>query len=120
MLPAGLVLAAHSQSRYPSKEIQMANGLSRSKLHRLARVGAQARLEELRQEQAELLRAFPDLSAGRAVARRVSRAARTSSANGNGAPARRKKHNMSAAERKAVSVRMKKYWAARRKEKAAD
>jgi hypothetical protein len=60
------------------------------------------------------LRAFPDLSPGRAVARRVS-----PSTNGNGAPARRKTYNMSSAERKAVSLRMKKYWAARRKEKAA-
>ena len=94
----------------------MANGLSRSDLHRLARVGAQTRLEELKREQAELLRVFPGLSAARSIARRASSAGRTPS---NGAQPRRRTHNMSAAERKAVSLRMKKYWAARRKEKAA-
>ena len=94
----------------------MANGLSRIELHRLARVGAKTRLEELKREQAELLRAFPGLSVARSMARRTSSAARTTS---NGAQPRRRTHNMSAAERKSVSLRMKKYWAARRKEKAA-
>jgi hypothetical protein len=94
----------------------MANGLSRIELHRLARVGAQTRLEELKREQAELLRAFPGLSSGRRIARRSSSASPTTS---NGAQPRRRTHNMSAAERKAVSLRMKKYWAGRRKEKTA-
>lgn len=100
----------------------MANGLSRSDLHRLARVGAQARLEELKREQAELLRAFPDLSPGRGAARKVS-SRTTATSNGSARPKgtakSRRKSNWSAAERKAVSLRMKKYWAARRKEKAA-
>src|SRR5262245_28584541 len=96
----------------------MANGLSRSDLNRLARIGAQARLEELRQEQAELLRAFPDLSPARSVARRASSMATNGSAAPNATAKSRRKANWSAAERKAVSLRMKKYWAARRKEKA--
>ena len=70
--------------------------LSREQLRRLARLGAQARLEELKREEAAIRQAFPDLG-------------RTVSAGG------RRRSRMSAAARKAVSERMKKYWAARRK-----
>jgi hypothetical protein len=80
--------------------------LSRVELRRLARLGAKSRLEELRQEEAVIRRAFPDLVAGRA----------RQAAGKSAAPRRRK--GMSAAARKAVSERMKKYWAARRKEKS--
>ena len=85
--------------------------LSRVELKRLARVGAKARLEELRREEAALRRAFPDLFRGRG---------RSEDAAGDGAAAgggrrRRRRSRMSAAARKAVSVRMKKYWASRRK-----
>lgn len=101
----------------------MDNGLSRTDLHRLARVGAQARLEELRQEQAALLRAFPDLVSGHRVARVASATTKTVASNGgtepNGTAKPRAKANWSAAERKAVSLRMKRYWAGRRREKAA-
>jgi hypothetical protein len=77
--------------------------LTRSELQRLARLGAKARLEELRQEEAAIRRAFPDLFGRRQAA-----------ASGGG---RRRRRGMSAAARKAVSERMKKYWAARRKSK---
>jgi len=80
--------------------------LSRVELHRLARLGAKSRLDELRQEEAAIRRAFPDLVAGR-VLKGAGRSA-----------ARRRRKGMSAAARRAVSERMKKYWAARRKEKA--
>ena len=83
--------------------------LSRSELQRLARLGAESRLEELRREEAAIRRAFPDLF-GRGRGRRAAEA----SAGG-----RRRRRGMSAAARKAVSVRMKKYWADRRKAKAA-
>ena len=79
--------------------------LSREQLQRLARLGAQARLVELRAEEGAIRRAFPDLA-------------------GKGKPAaaprrrRRRRSRMSAAARKAVSERMKKYWAERRKAKA--
>jgi len=80
--------------------------LNRDELQRLARLGARARLEELQREETAIRQAFPDLFRG-----------------GGGRPAaargRRRRSNMSAAARKAVSVRMKKYWADRRKEKAA-
>ena len=77
--------------------------LTRDELQRLARLGAKSRLDEIRREEAAIKRAFPDLIGGR-VARTVAR--------------RRRRSNMSAAARKAVSERMKKYWADRRKKKA--
>jgi hypothetical protein len=80
-------------------------------LVRLARVGAAARLTELERERAVLLRAFPELR--RAIDQR----------GGDGAPAarapKRRRSGMSAAARKAVSVRMKKYWAERRSKRKA-
>jgi hypothetical protein len=89
--------------------------LTRQELQRLARLGAQSRLEELRREEAAIRRAFPDLFRGRrgSAGRAASSDAETSAAGGR----RRRRHRkaMSAAARKAVSERMKKYWAARRK-----
>jgi hypothetical protein len=80
--------------------------LSRNELQRLARLGARTRLEELRQEEAAIRSAFPDLFRGRqATAGRAS-------------GPRRRRRRMSAAARKQVSDRMKKYWAARRKSSA--
>ena len=78
--------------------------LTREELHRLARLGAKARLDELRREEAAIRRAFPDLlGSGRPAA-------------GRGTAARRRKP-MSDAARKEVSERMKRYWAARNKAK---
>lgn len=87
----------------------MAVSLNRREMHRLARVGAQARLVELERERALILRAFPGLEAG------LPR----SSPETNAASRPRRRRGMSAAQRKAVSLRMRKYWAARRKDKAA-
>jgi len=78
--------------------------LTREELQRLARLGAKSRLEELRKEEGAIRRAFPDLFGGRG--RQPA-----------SAPARRRRKGMSATARKAVSERMKKYWAARRKDK---
>ena len=77
--------------------------MKNEELTRLARFGAAARLAELDRERAALLRVFPGLRA----------AAGSDTAGGQ------KRRGMSAAARRAVSVRMKKYWAARRKAKAA-
>ena len=85
----------------------MAN-LNQEQLRRLARLGAQARLDELRQEEAAIRSAFPDL---------FGRGQRRQAANGQAAR-RRRRPAMSAAARKAVSERMRKYWAERRKSKA--
>jgi hypothetical protein len=74
----------------------------------MARRGAEAAYDELQAQVAALVRDFPHLmkrtrrQAGRAVAKGERRGRR-----------------MSAAARKAVSARMKKYWADRRKAKAA-
>jgi hypothetical protein len=75
--------------------------LSRDELQRLARLGAKARLEELRREEASIRRAFPDLF-GRGAA---------------GGAGRRGRKQMSAAARREVSARMTKYWAEWRKKK---
>jgi hypothetical protein len=83
--------------------------LNQEQLRRLARLGAIARLEQLRQEEAAIRQEFPDLF------RRGRRAAATTAAS---SPAGRRKKSMSPANRKAVSERMRKYWAERRKAKA--
>jgi len=68
-------------------------------LTRYARIGAELRLTEIRNEEATILQHFPDLRALRAA----------------GLPARRARRSMTAAQKRAVSVRMKAYWAARRR-----
>ena len=76
-----------------------------------ARRGAEVRLAELRQEMSAILGAFPDLRTGRTKV--------TASAESNGSSVRRRRRRrMSAAQRKAVGERMRKYWAERRKAKA--
>ena len=79
-------------------------------VNKYAQLGAEARAAELRAELDEIYRAFPALRRGGA-----SRAA-ASDAGGSDTAARRRKP-MSAAQKRAVSVRMKKYWASRRKAK---
>lgn len=89
----------------------MAN-LNNEQLRRLARLGAISRLEQLRQEEAAIRAEFPELfGRGRGRAVTAARAA--------GAGRRRRRRAMSAAQRKAVSDRMRKYWADRRKAKGA-
>ena len=90
----------------------MATELTRNQLERLARLGAQSRLDELRREEAAIRSAFPDLF-GATRGRKAAKAAKAVAA----APAKRtrKRRKMSAAEKRSVSERMKKYWAERRK-----
>ena len=78
-----------------------------------AKKGATHRYQELKAELAELMKAFPHLRYGSAVS-----PAMPDAVEGSKIQRRRKHSKMSAAARKAVSVRMKKYWAAKRKEKA--
>ena len=92
----------------------MAN-LNQEQIRRLARLGAIARLEQLREEEAAIRREFPELF-GRG--RREDGAA-SASAPVAGTRRRRRRKSMSAEARKAVSERMRKYWAERRKAKAA-
>lgn len=90
----------------------MAN-LNQDQLRRLARLGAVARLNELRQEEAAIRAEFPDLFG------RGRRAAAVADNVAGGRRRRRRRRAMSPAARKAVSERMRKYWAERRKAKAA-
>ena len=97
-----------------------------------ARRGAETRVAELTQELEAIFSAFPDLRRGG----RKGTAARPQgpgggSEVGNGRSAagpdggsevgngRRRRRKMTAAERKAVGERMKKYWASRRAEAGA-
>jgi len=87
---------------------RQAIGLSTERLKELAQAGAETALKQLRAEIIAIERTFPELKlpeTRRTVARSIRRA-------------RRRGHQMSAAARKAVSARMKKYWAERRKAKA--
>lgn len=93
----------------------MAKDLSKDDFRRFARLGAMRRLEDIRKEEAAIRAAFPELFAGEG--RRAGKSA-TAVRAAKAAPAR-KGSGMSDAMRKAVSARMKKYWAARRKAKAA-
>jgi len=82
----------------------------------MARKGAEHRLEELKAEIASLIKSFPHLAArqGRRLARGSAGLAKAAKETLKVAAGRRKRSRMSAAARKAVSARMKKYWAARR------
>ena len=99
----------------------MANELSKDDLRRFARLGAMRRLEDIRREEATIRAAFPELFAGGGGrAGKSGRAGKATASAAAAAPARaRKAPGMSDAMRQAVSARMKKYWAARRKAKAA-
>jgi hypothetical protein len=83
--------------------------LNQEQLRRLARLGAMARLEQLRHEEAAIRGEFPEL---------FGRGRRAQPGDGQVTSGRRRRRrSMSAAARRAVSVRMRKYWAARRKAK---
>ena len=83
----------------------------------MARKGAEHRYEELKAEIASLVKNFPHLTA-RANQRVASAAAKGWTAiEGEAEQVRRRSRKMSASARKAVSDRMKKYWAERRKAK---
>lgn len=79
--------------------------LSAGRLRELARAGAEAALKRLRAEIIAIERTFPELALPRrrrALKRSIERASNET-------------QRMSAAARKAVSDRMKRYWAERRK-----
>jgi hypothetical protein len=84
--------------------------LNQEQLRRLARLGAVARLEQLRQEEAAIRAEFPEL---------FGRGRRENGAVAAAPAHRTTRRKMSAEARKAVSERMRKYWAERRKSKGA-
>ena len=82
-----------------------AGGLSAEKLRELAQAGAETALKRLRAEIIAIERTFPELALPRrrrALKRSIERASNET-------------QRMSAAARKAVSDRMTRYWAERRK-----
>jgi hypothetical protein len=84
------------------------NGLSAERLKELARAGAEEALRRMRAEIIAIERTFPELKLQQG--RRALRKSVTE--------ATRRTQTMSAAARKAVSARMKRYWAERRKARA--
>ena len=92
----------------------MPTELNQEVLKRLAKLGALARLEQIDTERQAILAAFPDL-AGQRAARGVKAVA-----TGAAPAAKRRRRHMTAAQRKEVAERMKKYWAERRKTKGKD
>jgi hypothetical protein len=86
----------------------MAKGLGADRIRELARSGAEAALKQLRAEIIAIERTFPELALPQ-KRRAMRRTFQTAGKRGR---------TMSAAARKAVSDRMKKYWAERRKAKA--
>jgi len=91
--------------------------LKTEQLRRLARLGAIARLEQLQQEEAAIRAEFPELfGRGRRGVSRGNSSADTADDRDDRPRGRRR---MSAAARRAVSQRMRKYWAERRKAKGA-
>jgi hypothetical protein len=87
--------------------------LAKFDLKEYARRGAEARVMELQAELADIYRAFPGL--------RLRRGTTAGGARAESEPVarRRRASTMTAEQRKAVSARMKKYWAERRKTKSA-
>ena len=84
------------------------SGLSAERLRELARSGAESVLNQLRAEIIAIERTFPELALTgkrRAMGQALQKV-------------RKRVRAMTEAERKAVSERMKKYWAERRKAKA--
>lgn len=87
---------------------KIAANLSTERLRELARTGAEVTLNRLRAEIIAIERTFPELRlpAGRRALRQSFKQVRT------------RTRTMSEAARKAVSARMKRYWAERRKAQA--
>ncbi len=81
------------------------SGLSTERLRELARTGAEVALKRLRAETIAIERTFPELALPRR--RRAVRQSLKKATN--------RTQRMSAAARKAISQRMKRYWAERRK-----
>jgi hypothetical protein len=85
-----------------------AKGLSVDRLKELARTGAEEAIKRLRAEIVAIERSFPELALP--TARRALRRSLKQATN--------RTRRMSATARKAVSQRMKRYWAERRKAQA--
>ena len=88
--------------------------MARFDLREYARRGAETRVNELTSELEQIYRTFPELRRG---AKKGTRGAAAAGA-AVGVSTRRRRKPMTAAQKRAVSLRMKKYWAERRKAQA--
>jgi hypothetical protein len=86
--------------------------LQKFDLKTYAQPGAEARVRELKAELEAIYRVFPVLRRG---GKSPAAPSDTPAAKAPSKAATRRRRTMSATEKKAVSARMKKYWAARRK-----
>jgi hypothetical protein len=86
-------------------------------LKALARLGAEVRIKELKAEIESITKIFPHLQFGSSVSTAMPDSADAGGKRKKRRPSRRTKPAWSAAARKAVSERMKKYWAARKRVK---
>jgi hypothetical protein len=93
----------------------VAKQLTEAEIHRLARMGAAAKLAQLEREIASLKRAFPGLKPQSAPVPPPPSDGPTHITPNPAVPRHRRRTPMNAAERKAVSEGMKRYWDARRK-----
>ena len=85
----------------------MPSELSRDQLSHLTKIGARVRLTEIRQERSALMAILNGTAS-------AARPARTTPASAEPVRHRRRRAKWTAAQRKAVSERMRKYWAKRR------
>ena len=117
-------------NRYPELRVYKGEcmmALTKDQLMRLARLGATARLQQMREESAAIYAEFPDLAEpdNQRPKPRPAAPRRKNQARARKRPARARTHTpkrrqggMSKAARKAVSERMRRYWAERRRAKA--
>ena len=95
----------------------MPKGLNPADINKYARIGAAVKLAELEQQIAAIRRAFPGLTSSAATSAMSPLPAAKGTSATKPAARRGRKRPMSAAERRAVSERMKRYWAERNKTK---
>ena len=93
----------------------MAKKLTEAEMHRLARIGAAAKLAQLEREIAALKRAFPGLKAQETPVPAPPVEGPSRPAADPPTPRHSRRKPMTASERTAVSERMKRYWDGRRK-----
>ena len=95
--------------------------MARFDLKAYARRGAGHRIDEIREELAAIFRRFPDLEAPRRATgspfppNELAALGGRDAVESDGRTRRRTRRKMTAAERKAIADRMRKYWAQRRK-----
>jgi hypothetical protein len=120
---APAVFVGRVQNWYTAAEARNSPAGHRQEAYAMARLGADARLEQIAAEAAAIRAAFPHLASTTRPPRHRRRQVKVATPRparpaAKTTPKRRKGPKMSPAARKAVPERMKRYWAARRQAKA--